>query len=48
MMSKMVSSRSLYKSKYGLVMVIYPIGCEVMATRRKKLSFRMVLIPIGN
>ena len=26
-------------SKYGLVMAIYPIGCEAMATRRKKFWF---------
>ena len=38
----------VYRSKYGLVMAIYPIGCEEMATRRKKLSFRMVYNSIGN
>ena len=40
--------QEVYKSKYGLVMAIYPIGCEVMVTRRKKLSLRILFTPIGN
>ena len=47
MTSKMASSRSLQEQvwlSYG----DYPIGCEEMATRRKKLSFRMVYNSIGN
>ena len=35
------------RSKYGRVMAIYQITCGIMATRRKKLSFSILLFPIG-
>ena len=45
--SKMASSR-IYRSKYGRVMAIYPIACGTMATRRKKVSFKLLFFPIGD
>ena len=36
------------RSKYGRVMAIYPIACGITATRRKKVSFRLLFFPIGD
>ena len=36
------------RSKYGRVMAIYSIACGIMATRRKKVSFKLHFFPIGD